>query len=714
MAIINGTPGNDVLDDTAGDDTITGGDGDDIINVTGGTDSVDGGDGYDIVRIIGNNAFPNISFTPTNPINFQDYVDFFGGLDILTSFQNVERIEVYTDGDVDPRGIFILGDNGNDIIDVSSEPLSGFASSNRFIIHAADGNNTITGNPNFRTDIFTGDGDDILTGGAGQSILAPGFGNATLNGIAGQQNGLFLRNLETQESITVMISQSSASLGDGTATTASGSIDISFTNFGYIYTSDGNDLIIDGDNRNFLYGEDGNDTIYGMGGNDTVDGQDGNDFLYGGDGSDNVRGGFGDDFLDGGAGNDFLDGQNGIDTVSYAEASSGLTLDLNLQVSQALPQGVRQVTPLGDDLLKSIENIIGTDFADDLTGNEVDNALNGGDGNDRLFGEDGNDALFGGTGMDVLNGGLGDDMIDGWSGFDTLAYTTLTQGVTVDLGVTTAQNTGGGGVDTIIRIENLVGTGQNDVLTGSSNRNRIEGSNGDDQIFGQAGNDTLLGGNGNDTINGGTGADRLLGGDGIDFLIGGAQRDRLEGGSGNDTLAGGTGVDRLFGGDGDDILIGGAGTDFLFGGAGEDIFRFTSSSDTAVGPYRRDEIRDFEITEDLIDVSAIDADTTMAGNQDFIGLVSNFSGTAGEIRELVITPDEVSILEFDTNGNGRADFQIRVLGDVDQNSFIFSSAQQANSKTQSFAPSYDNFWEDHDFTEAWETIWAEDSVFDIA
>ena len=91
------------------------------------------------------------------------------------------------------------------------------------------------------------------------------------------------------------------------------------------------------------------------------------------------------------------------------------------------------------------------------------------------------------------------------------------------------------------------------------------------------------------------------------------------GGTDEDSLSGGAGNDRLFGEDGADTLIGGAGKDELtggsFNGGGDgfvDTFRFTAVTDSGLTNATRDTIFDFEDGTDLIDLSTIDANTTMS------------------------------------------------------------------------------------------------------
>ena len=137
-------------------------------------------------------------------------------------------------------------------------------------------------------------------------------------------------------------------------------------------------------------------------------------------------------------------------------------------------------------------------------------------GNDNLHGEGGDDILEGGDGDDTLNGGPGGDMIDGGAGVDTVTYADAPAAVSVNLGSTAAQNTGGAGVDALVNIEHVIGSAHNDILVGSSAANVLRGGAGHDQLNGLAGIDLVDGGDGYDFVNGGAGNDRLIGGAGGD------------------------------------------------------------------------------------------------------------------------------------------------------------------------------------------------------
>lgn len=212
----------------------------------------------------------------------------------------------------------------------------------------------------------------------------------------------------------------------------------------------------------------------------------------------------------------------------------------------------------------------------------------------------------------------------------------------------------------------LLGAGAIDG-TGNAAANLITGGAGANRLDGGAGNDTLKGGGGRDTLNGGAGDDRLSGEAGRDRLNGGGGNDVLNGGGGNDKLFGQGGADTLKGGPGNDILNGGPGADRLTGGPGADTFVFAKVSHSPSG--RPDIITDFNpggpgTKVDVIDLSGIDANTTLAGNQAFAFIGTNaFTGVAGQLR-IQQAGTGVAVLA-DVNGDGTADLHIRLTGTVD-------------------------------------------------
>ena len=116
----------------------------------------------------------------------------------------------------------------------------------------------------------------------------------------------------------------------------------------------------------------------------------------------------------------------------------------------------------------SINTISGGGNNDDVKGYSGDDTLNGDNGDDTLNGGANNDTLNGGENNDTLIGQDGNDTLSGGNGTDTASYVGATGAVMVSLATTTAQNTGGDGTDTLSSIENLIGSGFADTLSGTS------------------------------------------------------------------------------------------------------------------------------------------------------------------------------------------------------------------------------------------------------
>jgi uncharacterized protein (TIGR01370 family) len=179
-----------------------------------------------------------------------------------------------------------------------------------------------------------------------------------------------------------------------------------------------------------------------------------------------------------------------------------------------------------------------------------------------------------------------------------------------------------------------------DVLVGTGLDDLIHADRGDDTVQAGGGNDTLDGDRGNDTLDGGTGDDLLLGGKGHDLIAGDDGADTLDGDRGNDTLSGGLGQD------------------LLTGGRGRDTFVFRSVTESAAGAH--DTISDIELRKDRIDLSAIDANTTVSGDQAFSFIDSQAFSAAGQLR-VQLDADGLYLLG-DIDGDGEADFELFLQG----------------------------------------------------
>ena len=181
--------------------------------------------------------------------------------------------------------------------------------------------------------------------------------------------------------------------------------------------------------------------------------------------------------------------------------------------------------------------VTGTEGNDTLTGTSEADVICGLGGADTIQGLAGNDTLLGGAGPDRLFGGAGNDTLNGEGGSDTAMYSTAPSAVTVDLAAGSAG--GGDGMDSLVAVENAIGSRFADTITGNAGPNKLTGSGGNDNLDGRAGNDTLRGGDGTDALKGGDGNDVLKGETGNDQLDGNAGTDNLDGGSGTDTCVNG-------------------------------------------------------------------------------------------------------------------------------------------------------------------------------
>ena len=438
-----------------------------------------------------------------------------------------------------------------------------------------DGNDTFYGHGG--NDTLTGaGGSDTLYGGAGDDLLEGGFGNDTLDGGDGNDTASYAHALGAE---TVNLATGKAS------------------------------------------GTDGVDTLVNI---ENIIGGVGDDTLTGNAGDNRLDGGAGNDVLEGGLGNDTLIGGAGSDTASYANAAGAVTVDL----SQGKASGAD-----GNDTLSGIENITGGGGNDTLTGDVNANTLVGGAGDD---------IVSGGGGNDILEGGLGNDTLDGGVGVDTASYAHAAGAVTVNLA--TGKASGADGSDTLLNIENATGGAGNDTFIPNAAANRFDGGTGLDtvsyataaqgalayldatpptgaanadtlinieNVIGSSFNDSFFTANANRSFTGGAGTDsvsyqpdsrpvtvdlslgkasdaagtgtlagieNVTGGAGGDVITGDAGSNVLDGGGGNDTLKGGAGNDTVRGGAGNDTLIGGLGNDVLDGGDGKDTASYLYAS----------------------------------------------------------------------------------------------------------------------------------------
>ena len=447
-----------------------------------------------------------------------------------------------------------------------------------------------------------------------------------------------------------------------------------------------------------LFGYFGDDTIHGLDGHDRIHGFDGNDRLEGGNGDDHLFGGPGNDWLDGGSGSNayVFEGEVGRDVIAARrQPLQGDPGQIQFHLSVLTPEAV-VLRLVGNDL-EIVESgssashavLIQDYFRDNTSANpwnpvqsigwwghslwdlasidaRVANLYRGGRADDSLTGTEDHDFLEGFAGNDTLHGGLGNDRLDGGEGLDTASWAGMTTSVRVDLALAAPQETGAG-QDTLVSIENLIGGAGADRFLGHGGDNRIDGGAGDDTIDGGAGSDVLLGGLGADTVSFASAPSAAT----VDLANTRAQRtvgswsdtitgfENLTGSAWNDTLTGSGAANQIDGGAGADLIRGGEGADRLTGGPGADRFSYGSAAEAGLGTAGRDQITDLE-SIDRIDLSLIDAHSSLRGNQAFVFIGSAAFSAPAQLRYVLLSSE--GLLEGNVDSNLVADFQIALAG----------------------------------------------------
>lgn len=201
------------------------------------------------------------------------------------------------------------------------------------------------------------------------------------------------------------------------------------------------------------------------------------------------------------------------------------------------------------------------------------------------------------------------------------------------------------------------GSAGDDLFITGMGADNLKLGDGDDWASTGRGDDVVRGGAGDDFLLGGLGADRLFGDEGSDLIAGGDDDDELHGGDGMDYIYGGAGADRLFAEADGGYLDGEAGADQLFGGSGNDTFAFSSVSDTGTGRTNADHIYNFEQGHDRISVFGL-----FPSGFNFIGSSAFSASGAGEVRAEITGGGTRTYIYGDVNGDGAADFEIRMTG----------------------------------------------------
>ena len=648
---ISGGEGNDIINSQEGNDEIAGGNGHDIISAGDGNDVIYGGGGNDLVdgggdddtlsfeeltdsffvevqltegfatkifdppfftlrfieqdhisnieNIIGSSRNDKVFGNDTNNKlegkMGDDVLRGMGGNDTLIGDEGNDQIDGGTGQDI------MIGGSGDDtyFVDTPDDQITELLSEGIDIVIATSNKYTLSENlENLKTDsaivgaeltgnaidnIITGTqfadiisgkgGNDVLIGGDGNDFFITGLGNDEIQGGAGINLASFI---DADHDVDIDLSKSTALTATG-ITTLRDILNIRGSYFddkitGDIFTNE----------------------LSGLSGNDTIDGGYGDDILYGGDGNDI--------FTDW-KGNNTLEGDKGNNTISYENFFDNFlrspTVTINLITGKAIIEGELISTMVDTGFsqriiyssndFKRIQNVIGSNTADSITGDSDSNIIKSLDGND------------------FIEGGWGNDSIDGGLGSDTVSFSYLTSSqklsasllsnnsVAVDSSDDVLQT------DTLINVENLISGKGDDNLTGDNNNNQIDGDGGSDKIYGLGGDDILIGGAGSNYLDGGDGNDTadyqacqlginanltemlvVFGGNtdsliSIENIIGSNFDDMLIGNENDNLIVGGDGKDTLMGGPGNDVLIDGIGSNEFLGGDGHDTVSFATA-----------------------------------------------------------------------------------------------------------------------------------------
>ena len=599
MATITGSSGSDLLVGTTGADLISGLGGADTLDGAAGDDTLDGGAGIDSISGgAGRDVFRG-SFVLGDTVEGGDGFDRLQGLD-LSWASGAIRV------DTSVLLNLLLQDTSARMWIAGIEQFSG---------------------------LVTGSGDDVLNlGFAGESFVTSyrtGSGSDLLSlDFSGTDHLGRLAASVTLTASGATYASMIVRLADGT-TLAPVRIHTDVETLA-ITGSAGPDL---------LTGTLGADTLRGGAGRDTLAGAQGADSLVAGTANDSLLGGPGNDLLQGGSGADRLVGGTGSDLAIYYGATRAVAVDLGL--------GRGTAGEATDDVLSTIEGIVGSTFGDRLTGSALDDSLYGGFGADTLRGMGGNDFIHAESGpvfptvhevtreMSLLDGGDGNDTIWGATQLISTSSPDYSQPASI---------VGGDGDDEIYNGLFVDAGAGNDSVYGGNIHSTIEAGTGDDTVEATYGNHTVNGGDGRDyvwteALHGGTNvvdlgpgddvgavwsydpqfAHRFEGGTGVDGFVfatdgsagppslttvvtldlpaggelamgtvrasGFERLSLLLGGEHDDTLRLGPLTDFVRAGDGRDLVSGRGGADFLDGGYGVDTLLGGAGNDILVaGP----------------------------------------------------------------------------------------------------------------------------------
>ncbi len=567
--------------------------------------------------------------TPQNDLQFgtffNDTMRGGNGNDTLQGADGSDRLFGEDGGDLLIAGV------GDDFVD-GGAGLDG--------LHGYEGADTLAGGAGADT-VSGGDGSDLLSGGLGSDEF---WGSSRLN-VDGAANPFIPGEWSGNDTITdfdffqdfvVFATRTRFDVGidldgDGASddsrvqtvsSTGAVSQSITFLNMTPVARTGT-------EGADNLYATPFNETMTGLGGNDVLSSGAGDDWVSGGAGDDTIFGGAGRDELYGGDGNDAITVNRGFSTNPSTFVSGGDGAD-TIDARNSLGFGI----------------FLGEGGADVIALGSASEFASGGEGNDSFSGSYGYDTIDGGAGIDSLNSNLG----------PVWQYVAADMSIAY-IGYVDIDNGSVAGASRIFNIEILRLSIRNDVLTNWINGPVVYGGDGNDWMADYASVNNAAGAGNNDWMFGEDGDDGLYGLEGDDNLYGGMGRDVLVGGSGTDRLSGDLGSDWIA------LGLNAAGT---AGDGAADVVLFASRWDSwDPGRAGLDAVLQFETGLDRLDLSAIDANTTLAGDQAFtLGALA--AGQAGRLQITTPAGQSWTLVQADVDGDGAADLTVIVYGATGQ------------------------------------------------
>jgi Ca2+-binding RTX toxin-like protein len=541
--ILRGGAGNDTISGGAGKDSLTGGDGNDTLDggadfdraiytdatggimasLTGNGGTVTGsGVGTDtlisIDGVIGSNfndTFDTTGFTgatglPGAITGFSEF-EGRGGDDTIIGARNVQGhaltrvsyLGASAGVTVDIQAGQAYGTDAGDVANVGHDTIS-----NILNVWGSNYNDTLLGSDNGAGSFEAYEGrrgNDFIDGRGGYDVVVYATDLTTTTGItvnmaAGTVTGDATVGTDTLRHVEAVRGTNFADTYDASNFGAAGTLNVgSLGTFNDFQGGGGDDTVIGNGNTRVNYSSalsavtvdlqtvaNGDSTqVIGTatGATEGTDSLKGVNAAQGSTFDDTLLGSNFNNTFTGLGGNDFIDGRGGFDTASYNSmtlATGGITVNM---AAGTVTDNVNNV--IGQDTLRSIEGVQGTNFADSYTAtNFSSGAIDPVTG--LPYANVGNNGTF-----NQFEGMAGNDTITG-NGNTRVLYTNATAAVTVDLAAGTGTGDASVGTDTFTGVNSVTGSGFGDTLSGAATGDSFVGLAGNDFIDGRGGFDTAI------------------------------------------------------------------------------------------------------------------------------------------------------------------------------------------------------------------------------